>query len=628
MRLLMILFAGAVCLGAQAPQTPPPQFKTGIEVRLLDVVVVDRNGRPVSGLIAADFTVLEDGNPQRISTLEEIVVPEPAVPPAAWMRDVAPDVGTNNVPTDGRLLVIVMDDAVSRDLELVEASRKIGREIVSQMGPADLAAVVYTLQNSKSQDFTSDRVRLLAAVERFSPGFAPGSDPEETMYRQYSVRALQRAAESLRAIEGRRKALIYVSVGVPVDWLDIASPVENLGAEGVTVGGKEAMRDIGSDLIGTLEQAQLSNVAVYAVSPRGLTVEDRRLETDFLQTMAANTGGFAIVNTNAPEARVQEIFTATSAYYLIGYEVQKPDDGRYRRLEIRVNRPDATVHARKGYVAPRPSRRAAPATPEPEVSPLATAMAGFLPKGDVPMRATAVPFALPGKSEAGVAIVARVQQPPALARTTQTVDLLTTAFDPNGRPRGSQRQTARVTMLPSDTSVAEYEVLSRIDLKPGRYNLRIAAHNPAIEKSGSVFFDLDVPDFRKEGLWMSGVALTSRYGLAAAPPGALADLIPVVPTTVREFMADDEIAAFFQVVQGGRRPVTPVRLALRIIDAADTVVHQANDTLEAAMFSAARLAEYQFQLPLDRLAPGSYLLRIEVAAGERIAGRDIRFSRK
>ena len=183
-------------------------------------------------------------------------------------------------------------------------------------------------------------------------------------------------------------------------------------------------------------------------------------------------------------------------------------------------------------------------------------------------------------------------------------------------------------MLPSDSNVAEYEVLSRIDLKPGRYNLRIAAHNTAIDKSGSVFYDLDVPDFRKDGLWMSGVVLTSRFGLAAAPRGALADLLPVVPTTVREFLADDDVAAFFQVVHGGRRPVTPVQLGVRIVDAADRVVHRADDTLEAAMFTAARLAEYQFQLPLDLLAPGSYLLRIEVAAGDRTTRRDIRFSRK
>jgi hypothetical protein len=244
------------------------------------------------------------------------------------------------------------------------------------------------------------------------------------------------------------------------------------------------------------------------------------------------------------------------------------------------------------------------------------------------MRATAIPFAVPGRSESGIAIVARVQQEAVQKRTTQQVELLTTAFDPNGKARESRRQTATVTMLPSDASAAEYEVLSRIDLKPGRYNLRIAAHNTAIEKSGSVFFDLDVPDFRKDGLWMSGVALTSRYGLSAAPPGALTDLLPVVPTTVRAFAADDEVGAFLQIVQGGRRPVTPIRLELSIVDEADTVVHQARDTLEAAMFSAARLANYQVQVPLDRLVPGSYLLRIDASAAERTARREIRFTRK
>ena len=75
MRLVALVFSAVLCLGAQTPQAPP-QFKTGIEVRQLDVVVLDREGRPVRGLTAADFTVLEDGRPQKISTIEEIVVPE------------------------------------------------------------------------------------------------------------------------------------------------------------------------------------------------------------------------------------------------------------------------------------------------------------------------------------------------------------------------------------------------------------------------------------------------------------------------------------------------------------------------------------------------------------------------
>ena len=244
------------------------------------------------------------------------------------------------------------------------------------------------------------------------------------------------------------------------------------------------------------------------------------------------------------------------------------------------------------------------------------------------MQVTALPFALPGRSEAGVAIVARVQQPPVTKRTVQRVELLTTAFDTAGKARASRRQTARVTMLPSDTSVATYEVLSRIDLKPGRYNLRIAAHNPAVEKSGSVFYDIDVPDFRKDGLWLSGAALTVSPGIASAPRGALSELIPVVPSTIRDFMEDDEVHGFIQVSQGGRSAVRAVTLDIRVIDGTDTVVHRASDTLETAMFSAVRSADYQFRLPVEQLKPGAYLLTIEATAGGRSARRDVRFARR
>lgn len=630
MRLVALVFSAVLCLGAQTPQAPP-QFKTGIEVRQLDVVVLDREGRPVRGLTAADFTVLEDGRPQKISTIEEIVVPE-GTASADWMRDVAPDVATNNVAADGRLIVIIMDDAVTRDPQLIEPARRIGREIINGMGPADLAAVVFTLRNRNSQDFTSDRSRLLAAVERFTVGFAPelldgGRGLEEVLYRQYSVRSVSKASEYLRSIEGRRKTLIYVSVGVPVDWGDISTPILNLGDPFVTVGEKESMRDLGEDLQAALSEAQLSNVAVYAVSPRGLSVDDRRLETEFLQSMSANTGGFAIVNTNRPEARVAEIFTATSAYYLIGYEVQKPDDGRFRKLEVKVNRPGASVHARKGYVAPRPNRQAKP-DKTTEISPLATAMAGFLPKGDVPMQTIALPYFVPGKKEAGVAIVARVQQPPVTARTTHNVQLLTTVFDVDGKARSSHRQNARATILPSGSSVAEYEVLSRIDLKPGRYNLRIAAHNPAIEKSGSVFHDIDVPDYRKDGLWLSPVALTVDPGLMAAPRGTLADLLPIVPTTVRDFAEDDEVAGLVQLVQGGKSAIGGVAVTITIVDSEDRTVHRASDRLESGMFSADRSAEYQFKVPVAQLSPGPYLLTIEAEALGRTERRDVRFRRK
>ena len=628
MRLHAVLLATTVCLLTQDPARP--QFRIGIDVRQLDVVVLDRKGQPVRGLTAADFTILEDGQPQKIAAIEEIVVPGSTAPEVEWMRTVAPDVRTNNIPLDGRLIVMVMDDAMTRDPQLVEPARRIGRTVINSMGPADLAAVVYTAQNQHSQDFTSDRSRLLSAVERMRSGLAPGAGDTlgmEPTLRSYSIGTLAKASEYLRAIEGRRKILVYVSVGVPIDWEDITAPVTNLGEKGVTVGDKEGMRDLGQDLRDALHEAALSNVAVYALSPRGLTFEDFRLEREFLQTMAENTGGFAVVNTNAPEARVGEVFAASAAYYLLAYEIQKPDDGRYRRLEVKVKRPDVAVQARKGFFATQPGTRSK-RDGEPAVSPLATAMAGFLPKGDVPMQASALALAVPGKAEAGVAIVARVEQPSVTKRTVNQVELLTTAFDAHGATKASNRQNARVVMLPSGGNRAEYEVLSKIDLKPGRYSLRIAAHNPAIGKSGSVFYDLDVPDFRKDGLWLSSAALAVEPGIAAAPRGALSDLLPIVPTTVRQFVADDEVRGFVQVVQGGRSASGSVNLEIRIVDRHDTVVHRATDTLERAGFSPTGFVEYGFAMPVDTLRPGPYLLSIEARSGDRSARRDIRFTRR
>jgi VWFA-related protein len=638
MRLIPLVLLVSVSVGAQVPAPAPaskqkPIFRIGIDVRQVDVVVLDENGRPVHGLTAADFTILEDGKPQGIVALEEIVAPEPDPTAADWVRDVPPDVTTNDIPTDGRLIVILMDDAVTRHPTLIEPAKRIGREIVNRMGPADLAAVVYTLQNDKSQDFTFDRRRLLRAIDRFMPGFVESDSRVasasllEAHFRQGTVRTIAKTAQYLRAIEGRRKALFYVSIGIPMGWSDLSTPVANLGAFEVTVGASEATRDLGVDIKKALEEAALSNVAVYSVSPRGLSVENNSLETDFLRMFAESTGGIAVVDTNEPERRIEPLFTATSAYYLIAYDIQRPDDGRYHRLEVKVNRPGVTVHARKGFYATTPDRAKASDGDGANGSPLATAMAGFLPKGDVPMHASALPFAVAGKAEAGVAILARIEQEPVAKRTVQQVELLTTAFDPNGKAVASKRQTARVTLLPSDTERARYDVLSRIDLKPGRYSLRIAAHNATSRKSGSVFYDVDVPDFRKDGLWMSGVALHVTPGIAAAPRNALGNLVSIVPTTVRSFVSDDAVSGTVQITQGGKKPVVPIQLEVRITDDNGRTVHRASEAVDVQRF-ASRSVDHRFSLPIQILNPGRYLLTLEATAAGTTARRDVRFTRR
>ena len=195
----------------------------------LDVSVLDRDRRPVKGLTAEDFTVFEQGEPQRVAAFSAVDLPDPPPAPVAWMRDIAPDVKRNSDIADRRLVVIVMDDAtIPWDLAMIKSAREIGRLAVERLGPNDLACVVFTRDNRNAQEFTNDRTRLLKAIDAFEYGGrnvgltarrqgAPGLVLAETPALYASIDTLRRVAETLASLPQRRKAVIYVTVGVPAD---------------------------------------------------------------------------------------------------------------------------------------------------------------------------------------------------------------------------------------------------------------------------------------------------------------------------------------------------------------------------------------------------------------------------
>ena len=166
-------------------------------------------------------------------------------------------------------------------------------------------------------------------------------------------------------------------------------------------------------------------------------------------------------------------------------------------------------------------------------------------------------------------------------------------------------------------------MLGRIDLKPGRYELRLSTK---FDKLGSVYADIDVPDFAKEPLSMSGVLMSVTPGVAVAPAELLTPIVPVLPTTERAFARTDRVAAFLRVYQGGGAKIAPTTIAIRIVDDHDKTVIDQTDTLGVDRFATARAADQRFALPLTELAPGEYLLTFEVTMGKATARRDVRFS--
>ena len=120
--LVFALLAAAPAVLPQQTQTAPaeaPAFPSKVELVTVDAVVVDAKGRAVPGLTQADFTVLEGGVPQTITSFEGVQLPaESAAPPLAPRFPFS----TNQSPEarPGRTFVIVFDDI---HLSIAQAQR-------------------------------------------------------------------------------------------------------------------------------------------------------------------------------------------------------------------------------------------------------------------------------------------------------------------------------------------------------------------------------------------------------------------------------------------------------------------------------------------------------------------------
>jgi hypothetical protein len=115
-----------------------------------------------------------------------------------------------------------------------------------------------------------------------------------------------------------------------------------------------------------------------------------RIET--LQTLAENTDGIAIVNSNNIEAGLKRVVDDLTSYYLLGYySTNAKSDGKFRKISVRVKRPGVTVRARRGYRAPTAeevaARVAGATAPVPPPTPVASAIAGLgKVRADTPAR--------------------------------------------------------------------------------------------------------------------------------------------------------------------------------------------------------------------------------------------------
>lgn len=377
-------------LSSQAPrETASLQHHTTVSLKLIQVIVTDNKGKPITNLDKGDFAITDNGEDKEITEFERhfFTLPAPVGPAALETGKAVASVG----PQSGLLArkFYILFDTVFADVNGFRRSRDaILRFIEKDLRPQDeMAVMAFTGGRSLSvrSPLDNDHEAALVAVRSLAPGdlmrqiappdggddddygrvvssssdskgnsFAIGSSPMAADARLvagnfiWSMRAL---AQALRYEPGL-KYLVFCSNGLMG---------KNIGRGEYSYGRNTDLNREYEDMCRELSAA---NVAVYPINTADIIIgfqeidktdwKESRTGVPFLRELASHTGGlFLGAARNAPElmSRVQ---TLTGSYYVIGYPISETWDGKYHAVRVKVHRPNVEVQAQPGYSNPKP----------------------------------------------------------------------------------------------------------------------------------------------------------------------------------------------------------------------------------------------------------------------------------
>jgi VWFA-related protein len=382
-------------------------IKISAELVQVDVLVLDKENKPVGGLKKEDFELFDNDKQQTVSffSFEE-----------SKLRQVEQDDEPRTLPrviTPGELkrVVAFVVDTLHMKTESIYRSRQMLLDFIDKkMEPGDLVLILPSGGGSGLyQQFTADQRVLRTAVNNLRPAFildeegparrgssegqaiallptlaergrsAPGGGPgapvnvgdplEETDVRM-SLGALNSTIEAMSKFPGR-KIGVFVSEGLRT----FRTQAETLLTE---TSYKAARANVvfytiaagGLDTVGltaTEQQGLRGPLDVDANSPTGFatpsliqpttTLRDKRADyleaQDALARLANETGGKFYKNNNDIKTGLSSLLQENSGYYLLGFQPESGRwDGKFHKLKVLVkNRPDLIVTTRKGYLA-------------------------------------------------------------------------------------------------------------------------------------------------------------------------------------------------------------------------------------------------------------------------------------
>jgi VWFA-related protein len=652
-------------------EQPPsvPTFPTQAEAITVDVVVLDRDGKPVRGLTKADFTVLEDGQPQEVVSFEAREMQTSAAEP----KDAPGEhVATNERVTAGRVLALVLDDLGIAPLVMTNVKKAASRWLRDQADTHDQVTLVTTSGDVWWSDgIERGRADLLAVLERVKGKKQSGSgfeqmseweahqialDLDEGVGQRVVDRWLASGAclmtfdkESsrvfcLKSVTGLARMIESAIVTHRSAVFDAVERVSNGLANGrarksIVLFSEGFLRDQEDRREATaIDASRRANVAIYFVDCRGLIAltsafqaaasgppteakdvgisifEETTLATGGSESLAEETGGFAVTNNNDLNAGLMRVASETSAYYLLGYQPSRPASEKWRKLQVRVDRPGVKVRARKGYFPTPPTTASAKTkksdkkeqakAPEARIDP---ALLSGGEVGGIPLRLAVYVFD-------GAA--------PALARVMVALDVGTAPFAVAGTEGGSKVTLELMLLGASRDNGVVFPIRERIEatlrgkgprpewwtftrelrLPAGVSQLRALVRDVATGRTGTVAQRFEVPPV--DGFHLSTPILSDRVEDSRGSDGRQTPVL----VAYRTFRPAGRLYCQYEVF--GSRPSGSVRGSYSLLRADGSLVREG--ALSPIVPGANGRLVRMLGLSVDGLPEGAYDLQIRV----------------
>ncbi len=411
---LMLRKAACVLLSLSgAAWGQDPVFRATTRLVEVSVVVTGDKGNAIQDLKKEDFTVLEDGKPQQLSHFfTEAMLRDGAAPPKLpkGIFTNRPEF----LPHAPRTVNAIVIDYLNTPWAAQTATREQLLQALRALGENDVAAI-YTLGHTLTilHDYTSDRKSLEAKLSksagllalrskseselvnlggtRWNSAFGENRSDLENVYlttmqrtrSMLTIRTLSLVARHMAGIPGR-KNLIWMSSGFPISIAtnETMVPSVQLSGGGAIVNNmpsRSRALDNGEGVLlldilnKSVRQINTSGVPVYGVDVNGLVVPIAAAESGFnsevanralariddereaqagLTEFSSRTGGLATLNSNnIAGALKRALDDARYSYSLAYHTTNGKADGKFRKIEVRVNRPGVKLRYRNGYDA-------------------------------------------------------------------------------------------------------------------------------------------------------------------------------------------------------------------------------------------------------------------------------------